>query len=303
MPLPAPRLAVPLAGRVAARAAAMAALAAVALACAPAAVAREPKNAAQVIVDSERAFQQAVLDLGERDGFLAFLAESAVLFRPRPVPGRAAYLGKPDPGTELRWQPDLAHVSGGGDFGWASGPWMLGTGWATGRPGATGHYLTVWRREAAGQWRVVLDGGAPYPVDESARATHLQVTPRLREPGSGRGRRADCAAEFFAVWREDGRAEALEEFVAKDVRLAQAGRPPLDGSKIARRGDLLRDAVLAAGRVTRSVSSESNDVVVTYGEYELAAQPDVPRRRFVFAQAWDVGRSCELALELLTPVG
>lgn len=265
--------------------------------------AREPESAAQAIVDNERSFQQAVIDLGERDGFLAFLAESAVLFRPRPVPGRAHYLGKPDPGTQLRWQPDLAHVSGGGDFGWASGPWMLGTGWATGRPGATGHYLTVWRREAGGQWRVVLDGGAPYPIDESAKATHLKVTPRLREPGGGRGKRADCAAEFFAIWREDGRAEALDEFVAKDVRLAQAGRPPLDGAKAARRGDLLRDAVLSAGRITRSISSESNDVVVTYGEYELAAQPDVPRRRFVYAQAWDVGRKCELALELITPVG
>jgi ketosteroid isomerase-like protein len=267
------------------------------------AVARESKNAAQAIVDNERAFQQAVIDLGERDGFLAFLAESAVLFRPRPVPGRALYLGKPDPGTQLRWRPDLAHVSGGGDFGWSSGPWMLGTGWATGRPGATGHYLTVWRREAAGQWRVVLDGAAPYPIEENEKSTHLAVTPRLREPGGGRGKRADCAAEFFALWRKDGRAEALEEFVAKDVRLAQAGRPPLDGAKAARRGDLLRDAVLAAGRVTRSVSSESNDVVVTYGEYELAAQPDVPRRRFVYAQAWDVGRKCELALELITPVG
>ncbi len=276
---------------------------AVALACAVPAAAREAKGAAQVIVDNERAFQQAVADLGERDGFLAFLAESSVLFRPRPVPGRAVYLGKPDPGTQLRWRPDLAHVSGGGDFGWASGPWMLGTGWATGRPGATGHYLTVWRREAGGQWRVVLDGGAPYPLDEEAKASHLTVTPRLREPGGGRGKRADCAAEFFATWREDGRAEALDEFVAKDVRLAQAGRPPLDGAKAARRGDLLREAVLSAGRVTRSISSESNDVVVTYGEYELAAQPDVPRRRFVYAQAWDVGRKCELALELITPVG
>jgi ketosteroid isomerase-like protein len=266
--------------------------------------ARAPKtHPAQVIVDGERAFAQAVADLGERDGFLAYLAESSVLLRPRPVPGRAAYEGKPDPGTQLRWTPDLAHVSGAGDFGWASGPWMLGSGWATGRAGSTGHYFTAWRRDAGGQWRVVLDGGAPYPVDDDRRAGFLDVKPKLRDPGSGRGKRSDCAAEFFAKWREDGRSDAIDEFAADDLRLAQSGRAPLDGAKPARKGDGLRGAVLSAGRVTRSISSDGGDVVVTYGEYEIAAQPDTPRRRFVFVQAWDVGKKCELALEMITPVG
>lgn len=266
--------------------------------------ARTPKrHPAQVIVDEERAFAQAVADLGERDGFLAYLAESSVLLRPRPVPGRAAYQDKADSGAQLRWTPDVAHVSGAGDFGWASGPWMLGSGWATGRAGATGHYFTAWRRDAGGQWRVVLDGSAPYPVDDDRRAGFLDVKPKLRDPGSGRGKRSDCASEFFAKWRDDGRTDALEEFAADDLRLAQASRAPLDGAKVARKGDLLRGAILSAGRVTRSISSETNDVVVTYGEYDLAAKADVPRRRFVFVQAWDVGGKCELALELITPVG
>jgi ketosteroid isomerase-like protein len=281
----------------------LSAIAGVVLVCSSPAVSAREHREAQVIVENERAFQQAVIDLGERDGFLAYLAESAVTFRPRPVPGRAFYEGRKDADGELRWAPDLAHVSGGGDFGWSSGPWRVGTGWATGRQGSTGHYLTVWRREGGGQWRVVLDAGAPYPLDDDAKATHMRVVPKLREPGGGKGKRSDCASEFFAKWREDGRREALEDFAADDLRLAQAGRPPLDGAKAARKGDQLRDAVLSAGRITRSISSESNDVVVTYGEYELAAQPDKPRRRYVYAQAWDVGRKCELALELITPVG
>jgi ketosteroid isomerase-like protein len=272
-------------------------------AAAPADARTPKKHPAQAIVDNERAFAQAVADLGERDGFLAYLAESSVLLRPRPVPGRAAYEGKPDGGAQLRWSPDLVHVSGGGDFGWSSGPWMVGTGWATGRAGTTGHYFTAWRREANGQWRVVLDAGAPYPLDDDRKAGFLDVTPRLRDPGGGKGRRSDCASEFFAKWRDDGRADALDDVVADDVRLAQAGRPPLDGAKTARKGDLLRGAVLSAGRVTRSISSETNDVVITYGEYEIAARADAPRRRYVYVQAWDVSKTCELALELISPVG
>lgn len=263
----------------------------------------KPSTAAQVIVDNEIAFQKAVVERGQRDGFLAWLADSAVVFQPRPTPARALYESRPDSGAQLRWQSDLAMVSGAGDFGWATGPWMLWQKSTHERAGATGHYLTVWRRQADGSWRVLLDGGTPYPVADDRRPTHLQVTPRLREPGGGKGKAANCTAAFVQLWKDEGRKDALDEFVADDVRLMQSGAAPLDGEKAARRRDALAKTTLTSGRITKSLSSASGDVVVTYGEYSIAATPDLPARRFVFAHAWDVSGKCRLALELANLVG
>lgn len=263
----------------------------------------KPSTAAQVIVDNELAFQKSVVERGQRDGFLAWLADSAVVFQPRPTPARALYESQPDSGAQLRWKPDLAMVSGNGDFGWATGPWMLWQKSTSERAGATGHYLTVWRRQGDGSWRVLLDGGTPYPVADDRRPGHLQVTPRLREPGGGKGKAAGCTEAFVQLWKDEGRKDALDEFVADDVRLMQSGAPPLDGEKAARRRDALAKTTLTSGRITKSLSSAGGDVVVTYGEYAIAATPDMPARRFVFVHAWDVGGKCRLALELANLVG
>lgn len=272
-----------------------------ALAGAPAHAARKPLPA-QAIVDAERAFQQSVIDHGQREGFLLWLAETGVLLQPRPVSARATLASAPDNGAQLRWVPDLASISGRGDFGWASGPWMLWPKTTTERASATGHYVTVWRREADGSFRVLLDGGSPYPVPEDERPTLLQPTLRLRDAGGGRGRVEDCTARFAALWRKDGRRDALKEYAAKDIRLVQAGARPLDGRKAARREDQLTRAPLEAARITRTLRSERGDSVVSYGEYDLAATAELPRRRYTFVQAWDVDDECELALELITPL-
>lgn len=263
----------------------------------------KPSTAAQVIVDNEIAFQKSVVERGHREGFLAWLAASAVVFQPRPTPARALYESQPDNGARLRWAPDLAMLSGDGDFGWATGPWMLWQKSTSERAGATGHYLTVWRKQADGAWRVLLDGGTPYPVADDRRPTHLQVTPRLREPGGGKGKARDCTEAFVQHWKDEGRRDALDEYVAEDVRLMQSGAPPLDGEKAARRRDALAKTTLTSGRITKSIASASGDVVVTYGEYAIAATPDMPARRFVFVHAWDVDGKCRLALELANLVG
>lgn len=64
-----------------------------------------------------------------------------------------------DPEATLTWEPDLA--DGAGDWGWTSGRYV------SRRPGPDepivkgGRYLTVWRRDDRGAWKVAVDTGVP----------------------------------------------------------------------------------------------------------------------------------------------
>lgn len=257
---------------------------------------------AQQIVDNERAFERAAIEHGTRAGFLAYLAETSVVLGPQPSPGRATTEAGPAPGAPLRWRPDLASISGRGDFGWASGPFLSYAHSTAETPAAAGHYLTVWRREANGAWQVLLDGGVSYPLEEPRLAGHLEVTPRLRHAGGGTGRASDCSAGFGALWQQKGRAAALKEYLADDARLLLAGAAVRDGRGPWLAADPLRDAALAKLRTAKTLGSDGGDVQVSYGEYDVAARPDAPSRRYVFVHAWDVGKHCRLAVEMLNPL-
>lgn len=266
-----------------------------------AAVASAAAPSAQLIVDNERAFEHAAIEHGTRAGFLEFLAETSVVLGPQPAPGRATTESGPAPGAPLRWRPDLASISGHGDFGWASGPFLAyGTSIAD-PPVAAGHYLTVWRRGDDGAWRVLLDGGVSYPIDDHLVAHQLEVTPRLRHPGGGSGRTSDCSVAYGALWQRRGRAAALKEYLADDARLLLAGAPVTDGRKSWLRADPLKDAVLTKLRTAKSLASDGGDIEVSYGEYDIAARLDAPARRYVFVNVWDVGKTCRLAVESLNP--
>ena len=257
---------------------------------------------AQLLVDREAAFQQAAIEHGTRAAFLEFLADNSVLLRPEPAPGRVAIANGASPGAPLRWKPDLAMISGHGDFGWTSGPFSSFQHSADEHPIVTGHYFTVWWFEDK-VWHVVLDGGVPYPVADSALPHHLDVTPVLRRPGSGDVGTKDCAQEFAEAWRFKGRVKALKQYLANDARLLYAGAPPRDGKAIVPASDPLAAARLGATHVTRRIASEFGDVAVSYGDYELESTVDAPPRRMLYVQAWDLRGSCKLALEVLNPPG
>ncbi len=68
----------------------------------------------------------------------------------------AIVLGQP--GFSIMWEPTSAHVSEGGDLGYTLGPYEMTVDDPDGNPmSLVGKYLTVWRKQADGQWKVTAD--------------------------------------------------------------------------------------------------------------------------------------------------
>ena len=62
------------------------------------------------------------------------------------------------PGFSIMWEASSAHVSEGGDLGYTLGTYEMTLDDPDGNPATVvGKYLTVWRQQADGQWKVTAD--------------------------------------------------------------------------------------------------------------------------------------------------
>lgn len=112
-------------------------------------------------------------DVAERGGkaFADWFAEDGVVLGngQAPVIGRVA-IAKSTTWSpkdyQLTWTPTEAAMSPSGDMGYTWGHFEGHSKDANGNPVTTsGRYMTIWRKEPDGQWKVVLDSGANEPAN------------------------------------------------------------------------------------------------------------------------------------------
>lgn len=130
----------------------------------------DPAQALKVMVKTEQDFNTLSETKGMRIAFLEYLAGDGILFRPYPVPGKQWVESNPDPEGKLTWTPVVAEIAGSAELGYTSGPWKFIPN--AGGEARHGNYVSIWRKQPDGEWKVVVDGGTPSPAPKSL--------PRLR---------------------------------------------------------------------------------------------------------------------------
>ncbi|MDP3909402.1 MAG: DUF4440 domain-containing protein [Gemmatimonadales bacterium] len=100
------------------------------------------------------------------DGWTGYFMPDGVMFPPSgtvkgPDAIRAAMADAFGPGTRLDWEPVSAVAAESGDLGYTIGRWATVVVKADGTDSVTarGNYVTIWRRDAHGRWRVSVDIG------------------------------------------------------------------------------------------------------------------------------------------------
>ena len=98
------------------------------------------------------------------------------------------------PGFALQWSATKAEVSASGDLGYTTGAFQMTMNDAAGKPlSEKGKYVTVWKKQSNGQWKVaddIFNADAPPPPPAPAvtpkskrapaRTTSKRSTPRKR---------------------------------------------------------------------------------------------------------------------------
>ncbi len=100
------------------------------------------------------------------DGWMEFMTEETTLARDKPCSGliaiRAAVTQDfKDPNFQLTWDPETAAVLESGNMGYTSGHYIDVATTADGKQAKFGgQYLTVWKKQKDGSWKVLWDGGS-----------------------------------------------------------------------------------------------------------------------------------------------
>ncbi len=118
--------------------------------------------ALEAMVAEEIAFGQRSAAEGTRAAFLAYLADDSIVFQPEPADGKTVQMESPDSGS-LTWEPAYAEISADGTLGYTTGPWTFESGERSGNSRSHGHFVTIWKIQTDGAWKVVLDIGNTYP--------------------------------------------------------------------------------------------------------------------------------------------
>ena len=129
----------------------------------------------QAIAKTEADFQKA---RGERglEGWLSFFADDTADFtRGEPFSFTKDEMRKRlekdfDPADELTWKAAKIEVARSGDLAYSLGTWHLkGKNPKGEEVEQTGKYLTVWKKQKDGRWRVVADTGNVDPPAKKAQ--------------------------------------------------------------------------------------------------------------------------------------
>ena len=118
---------------------------------------------AQSLIEADKGFNTMAQQQGVGDAFLAYSAEDPVLIRQGSMPliGRSAFQEAfAGPGPALSWEPLRAEIAGSGDLGYTFGRYILREGGAI---KAHGVYVSIWKKQADGSWKFVLDGAGTTP--------------------------------------------------------------------------------------------------------------------------------------------
>ncbi len=122
----------------------------------------DPEAARSALFEADRAWSQTPPDVA---AFTAFFAADGSFLPPGAPPAQghqgigtlAAYLFA-TPGFSIEWVAGSADVSASGDLGFTLGGYVQTATDDQGQPTTTrGKYVTVWRKQPDGQWKVVAD--------------------------------------------------------------------------------------------------------------------------------------------------
>jgi ketosteroid isomerase-like protein len=230
------------------------------------------------MANSERAFAKTASGQSIRNAFIEFFADESVNFNPVPGPARQRLKDNPNafpPGMKMLWEPRLGDVAASGDMGYLTGPTEIAM---AGQPARYGNYFSVWKRQANGQYRVILDIGAAQP----GKLTFADGFVRSKAVATYKGKDSKATAEasllaadkaFGSAIASKGASAAYLQTMHEGGRLHRSGYLSMTSGKAA--ADWMTAHVKAmTSEPGKSEAAASGDLGYTWGSFTMTSSTD-----------------------------
>ena len=126
------------------------------------------KKPEEALMQADRDFAEATRTKGV-EGWVSYFAENGAMLRDQPITGKEAIRAAMKPflstkGLIFTWKPTRAGLLPAADMGYTVGRYSITLPDKDGKPATrTGGYITVWKKQKDGYWRVLADAGSPDP--------------------------------------------------------------------------------------------------------------------------------------------
>jgi ketosteroid isomerase-like protein len=263
----------------------------------------------QSMADAERAFAARARVVGWKQAFLEYFADDAVGFDGETTgPARDQIRQLPDPPKDMQllWEPRYGDTAASGELGYLTGP---STNINPARENGTpryGTYASVWKRQADGSYKVVMDVGistpspAPFAPGFTRAPQGARYTGRDTPDAAARSLRAADAALTAAALRN--RATAYRGRIGNGARLHYPNALPLAG-EAAITAWLRTQPPWSAGGTLYAEAAQSADLGYSWGSYAAPAAGADPAQKGFYMRVWTRERSgaWKVVLDVLQP--
>jgi len=263
--------------------------------CLLAPVVAQGQSALQEMVNTEQSFSKMAEEQNARDAFLAFIADDGLLFRPGAVNGKKWMQEHPVPPSDknplLAWQPAFAGMSASGDMGFTTGPWEFKADRSDDKPSGYGHFVTVWKKQADGTWKFVVDLGISHP--QSGGPQTLWQPPDANKKTTFKPVDHDTALaallerdrNYASAQRKQTLAAVFPVYAARDVRLYRKDNIPYVGVQSATEALATPKGRIKWQAIGGDVSS-AGDLGYTHGTYEVTDETKNVIEKGSYVRIW-----------------
>ena len=244
------------------------------------------------MADAERAFSKRASDATPREAFIEFFADESVSFQPDAGPARERLRKQPPPPPgrpAFQWEPRTGDVAASGDLGWLTGPVKFPQPDGSIRHGC---YFSVWKKQADGGFRVILDIGIQPPGEVAFAPGFARAPSRATgQPAPTRTGAEQSLIEadkaLSAAIASDGAAAAFRAVMHPGARLHRNGFQPMTSRDEA----ATWLAAQVKGMTSEPLKSEtgaSGDLGYTWGKATVTGTDGKPADGY-YVRLWTVG--------------